>query len=290
MGISKQVLKAMRAENDYKALRGNFLSFGQQTINIDSQLLAEWLGDDAAGSLHLDDRTRHGKGHRVADKSLIETLFDVSYQTVDKSPYEGADFIIDLGKPIEKSFHESFDFVYSGGCLDNVFSPAEVIMNSSRLLRPGGRVMHYESGAGLVGAYTYLTAEWFLSYYAVNDFEDCKVYMLTQTTPGRARFDYDVDIFSYSHIFERTPDFSYFKAGQAMRGLWYLFVIAEKGPDSTCDRVPDQLQYLDEYSLDWRARANSYHNSPRALLEGIRGGVDESPYLSDHYEYLGSGF
>lgn len=55
----------------------------------------------------------------------------------------------------------SFDFLYKGGCLDNVFSPAYVLINSSRLLNNNGRVLHYESASRLLGAFTFVTSEWF---------------------------------------------------------------------------------------------------------------------------------
>lgn len=290
MGILKQALTAFLAENTYRKIEGDWLSFGRQTIGITKkklQLLCESVSID---NLDLDEDTRHGGGLYVSDRALIESLFSVSYKTVDKSPYEKADLVMDLSSPVEHKWHSSFDFVYSGGCLDNVFAPSELIKNSSRLLRPGGRVCHYESASRLLGAFSYLTAEWFLSYYAVNNFTDCQVYLLTQTTPSRDRLDYDVDVFHYSHLFTRNAQIDYFAAAKALPGIQYLLVLAEKGTDSTCDLVPDQLQYLDEKSVDWRERAQLYRSSPRPLIKGPSSKVIDLPFLSDHYTYCGSDF
>ena len=288
MGIPKQALTAFLAENTHRKIEGDWLSFGRQTVGVSKeklQLLCENLSVD---DLELDGDTRHGGGSHVSDRSLIESLFSVSYKTVDKSPYEKADVVTDLSTPIEKKWHSSFDFVYSGGCLDNVFAPSELIKNSSRLLRPGGRVVHYESASRLLGAFSYLTAEWFLSYYAVNNFADCQVYLLTQTTPSRNRFDYDVDVFHYSHLFTRNAQVDYFAAAQALPGIHYLLVLAEKGIDSTCDLIPDQLQYLDERSVDWRELAQLYRASPRPLIKGSTSKTIDLPFFSDHYSYCGS--
>ena len=153
--------------------------------------------------LSLDISTRHGAGNRYSDRSLIESLFPITYRTVDKSSYESADLVMDLSKPIPSGLESSFDFVYTGGCLDNVFSPADVLINSSRLLNDQGRVLPLNPHLGCLALFSYVTAEWFLSYYAANNFADCKVYLLSQTKPGVSRFDYDVHIFNYSHNF--TP-------------------------------------------------------------------------------------
>jgi len=290
MGISKQVVKALVAENGYSPIAGEWLSFGRQTVNVDSDVLIDICGDLSIHGMALDTETRHGAGHRVSDRALLEGLFPIRYSTVDKSPYEGADMVMDLSDPIDLEFYESYDFVFTGGCLDNVFSPAELIRNSSRFLRVGGRVMHFESASRLLGAFSYPTAEWFLSYYAVNDFVDCKVYLLVQSAPGRNRFDYDLDVFSYSHEFSRSGRIDYFRSACAGPGIQYLLVIAEKGSQSSNDLTPDQLQYLDENSQDWRIRAKSYERSGRPLLTGPVDAVVDRPFLSDHYTYMGSGF
>ena len=289
MGITKQVLKAILTENDYRQIEGQWLSFGRQTIGIEANQLQELCGISQR-ELAKDKDTRHGKDVHVADGDLIEKLLPIAYSTVDKSLYEGADLCVDLSYPIVEKYHEIFDFVYTGGCLDNVFAPSELVRNSSRLLRPGGRVLHYESASRLLGAFSYLTAEWFTSYYAVNNFADCQVYLLTQTSPGRSRFDYDVDVFRYSHRYTRSTQMDYFAAACALPGIHYLLVLAEKGSESTSELIPDQLQYLDAGSFDWRPKADSYQQSARPSLKGTTSKIIERPFLSDHYKYCGSDF
>lgn len=271
-------------------ITGKWLSFGRQTINIDESTLVSICGQSCVDKLLPDNSTRHGAGNRYSDSSLIETLFSVKYSTVDKSPYESANVVLDLSKPIPLEMTNSYDFLYTGGCLDNVFSPSDVLINSSRLLKPNGRVIHYESASRLLGAFSFVTAEWFLSYYAANKFLDCKVYLLSQTKPGLSRFDYNVHIFNYSHEFTRTENFDYFRAACALPGIQYLLVIAEKGPLSSCDVIPDQLQYLDANSVNWPVTANSFSLSKRPLLHSAHFETVDLPYLSDHYQYLGSCF
>ncbi|WP_186517596.1 hypothetical protein [Synechococcus sp. PROS-9-1] len=290
MGITKQVIKALIAEHSFRPISGNWLSFGSQTVNVDKSTLINICGQSCVDKLSLDTSTRHGAGSRYSDSSLIESLFSVSYKTVDKSAYESSNLVLDLSRPIPPELESSYDFLYTGGCLDNVFSPADVLINSSRLLNSNGRVLHYESASRLLGAFTFVTAEWFLSYYAANNFLDCKVYLLCQTKPGLSRFDYDVHIFNYSHEFTRSKNLDYFRSGCSLPGIQYLLVVAEKGPSSTCDVIPDQLQYLDSNSVDWPNIAKKYSYSKRPLLETSRTAQIELPFLSDHYTYLGSCF
>jgi len=290
MGITKQVVKALLAENNFKKISGDWLSFGRQTINISIHDLIDICGNADINGLPFDSSTRHGKGSRVSDSAFLEKIFDIQYQTADKSSYEGANIVIDLLQPVDSTLENRYDFIYTGGCLDNVFSPADLIKNSSKMLKVGGRVMHFECASGLLGAFTYLTAEWFMSYYAANNFADCKVYVLAQTKPGRNRFDYDTDIFNYSHEYTRSEDFDYFKSAQATCGIYYILTLAEKGLNSTSDKFPDQLQYIDNNSLDWQTKAAEYSSSKRPLLSTEQYYKVQAPYLSNHFSYRGSGF
>jgi hypothetical protein len=45
------------------------------------------------------------------------------------SPYEGAEIIHDLNRPVPDKLKESADFIVDGSTLDNVFDPAMVLRN-----------------------------------------------------------------------------------------------------------------------------------------------------------------
>jgi hypothetical protein len=142
-----------------------------------------------------------------------------------------------------------------------------------------------------MGSFLGFSAEWFYSYYAINKFDDCKVYVCHQTEPGLSRVVYDTHLFSYKPNFTRNLNHDYFKAATASAGMMYVMVVAEKSKKSTANLMPTQLQYLDENSLDWRIISNQYDKSDRTLLEtNFKTSNYNLPFLSDHYTYLGSKF
>ncbi len=294
MGITAQVIKALIHENQFKPIQGEFLSFGRQTVNISKEKLYKIcqsiLSPNQIDALEIDEVTRHSDGKKVLDKSLMEALFKINYQVVDKSDYENPTFILDLTSTIPDQLHGKYDFIFSGGTLDNVFNPAQLIINASKLLNSGGRILHFEAASRVIGAYSFVTPEWFYSYYAANDYIDVKVYLCHQSSPGINRFDYNLDIYNYSPSFSRVEDFNYFDASLTHPGIQYLLCIAEKGHNSSNEIIPHQLQYLDSYTVNWPAKERNYNQSLRPLLLPPSKNLQDLPYFSNHFTFLGSGF
>jgi len=282
-------------ENEFKPITGEFLSFGRQTVNISqeklSNLCSSLLSEDELTSLEIDEVTRHSAGKRVSDKALIEALFKVNYQTVDKSDYEEPSFVLDLTGPIPTHLIGKYDFIFSGGTLDNVFNPAQLIINGSKLLKKGGRILHFEAASSILGAYSFVTPEWFYSYYAVNNFTDVKVYLCHQADEGKNRFDYRLDIFNYKPSFSRLENFDHYRASLTHPGIQYLLCIAEKGDSSSDEVIPHQLQYLDNNAVNWPIKEELYSRNLRPLMTTKEKNDSVTlPYFSDHFTYLGSGF
>ncbi|MBT3489777.1 MAG: hypothetical protein HON68_09290 [Gammaproteobacteria bacterium] len=212
------------------------------------------------------------------------------YNVMDISDYEGANIIHDLNDPVPESLHSKFDFLYTGGCLDNVFNPVSLLVNSTNLLKEGGRIAHYETFQGLLGAYLMFSPEWFFSYYAINGFTDVKVYVCHHKDPNITRFDYSTDLYLWQPYFTRNDKFNYYDAAMNTRGIFYTMVIAEKGSSSTSNRMPVQLQYLDDNTVDWRKKYDTFKESDRGLLKGESESEYTLPFNSDHFLYLGSGY
>jgi hypothetical protein len=296
LGISAQVIKALVQENKFKPIEGEFLSFGRQTINVSKEKLYKLcesiLSPDQIDALEIDEVTRHSDGKKILDKSLMEALFKINYHTVDKSDYENPNLILDLTGTIPNQLHGKYDFIFSGGTLDNVFNPAQLIINASKLLNSkGGRILHFEAASRVIGAYSFVTPEWFYSYYAVNSYEDVKVYLAHQSSPGMNRFDYDLDIYNYTPSFSRARDFDYFNASRTHPGIQYLICIAEKGENSSDELIPHQLQYLDGNAINWCAKEEIFKQSLRPLLATTSNKiVIDLPYFSNHFTYQGSEF
>jgi hypothetical protein len=292
LGIVRQVNELFANEHAYKRMEGKFCCFGRQTVSINkdviNQIFTKYKLSQETSDLVIDTDTRHSN-ETITDYSFLN-LFDVSDPDfLDISDYEGANIICDLNTDVPKELEEKYDFVYTGGCHDNVFNPAQLLMNSTKLIKPGGRVAHYESFSGLIGAYTYLTPEWFYSYYAINNFSDCKVYVCHQTEQSESRFNYKTDIYLFNPYYNRNPDFNYFDAAVSAKGIMYIMVIAEKGSSSTHDKMPIQLQYLDSNTEDWRKQSQIFNSSERPLLKLNESSDNKKEiFCSDHYQYLGT--
>lgn len=291
MGIPMQVLKLLMREDSHRPIKGRFASVGVQTLNFSlSQASEEFPAIRAIQNdlVQADAVTRHGKGG-ATDRELLEGLFDIDYFTIDRSDYEGASIIADMTKPIEEDLREQFDFVYSGGSLDNVFDPKTMLVNCASLLRPGGRFLSYDVSQGIVGAYLRISPEWLYSFFAVNEWIDCQVFQLHQEEPGDSRFDYVTSMYRWKPTFERNPDFDYFSSSKSHPGIHYVTAIAEKGEESSTDKIPTQLQYLDSEATDWTQMEKIYDGSMRRppIAEG-------SPkrliFDSSHYEFIEANF
>lgn len=299
MGIPKQVVKLLQSENAYKQISGEALVCGRQTVLLDRESIEEIftpypnildnLLNQWKDPTNLDKSTRHGEGS-LRDDVFLKTFLNINYNCIDLSDYEGANIIFDLNNTVPKDLQSRFDFIYSGGCLDNIFNPVSLLTNISKMLKPGGRVVHYESFSGVMGTYLLFSPEWFFSYYAINNFSDCKVYVCHQTKPGVTRFGYFTNLFLYQPYFTRSLEPDYFKFAMASAGILYVLIIAEKGTESSEDKFPIQLQYLDEKCEDWRLASERFDMSPRPLISSIKTKETEvaKPFLSDHYHYLGS--
>lgn len=300
MGMPKQVIKLLKQEDKYKKFTGDAIFCGRQSVLADQKLMADIYSDtpnllcsileEWKNPHNQDKSTRHGTG-LIRDDIFLQTAFDLSYNCIDISDYEGANILFDLNYPIPSEMHSKYDLVFTGGCLDNVFNPVSLLINSTNLLKVGGRVVHYETFSGVMGSYLGFSPEWFYSYYAINNFLDCKVYVCHQTEAGLSRFNYDTNLFRYHPSFTRNPNPDYFKSAMASSGIMYVMVIAEKSENSTSNIMPSQIQYLDANSVDWRKASEKFDTNKRPYLSVKNRLSDYSlPFLSDHYNYLGSYF
>lgn len=211
----------------------------------------------------LDDLTQGARGRGyILDRSFFELFSPARVSVLDVSAYEGADILWDLNVPIPADLAGQFDFIYDGSCLDNIFDPAASMRNLSRLLKPGGRILHIEHGTMVHGEYLMFPPDWFYDYYVANRFADCKVYAAEFTSvygPFRVRSWNPVIVTE-----NQNPAHWRFKRP---RRNYFVVTIAEKGEDSTWDKSPVQAQYRStEEHQDYLRLAGKFKMSPRPWL------------------------
>ena len=258
MGLFSQLAVVLLREHRHRPITGDILSIGRQTIFLSPEqsvaLVEHELGAAAVRTTRLEtDTVTRGsrRGRFVTDRSFYSLFSDANYKCLDVSAYEGADLVADLCQPLPSSIDERFDFIIDGSTLDNVFDPAMAIRNLATLLKPGGRIFQTNHAARRHNVYVGFALSWFHDYYAINDFEDCQVYLAQYEEP---RTQNRWDFYHYAPMREENGLISYF--GQD--SYYYPWreamavVIAEKGPHSTWARTPIQFEYRSSIRFEER--------------------------------------
>jgi SAM-dependent methyltransferase len=239
MGIWKQMARFIIREAKYSPIRGAVLLIGRQTVHLTPDRFAELMRDEAVSvdpaiPLTLDTTTRNGAGRGfISDTYFFRAMGAASVTAIDVSDYEGADIVHNLDAPIPADLEGKFDFICNGSVLDNMFNPVMGLTNISRMLAPGGRVVHFEHASNAVNnAYLQFSPNWFFDYYAVNGYADCKTYVALFHDLGGPW-----DFYACLHHDKQEPRL-FSSSRFAMTA-----VIAESAAGSTWDRYPIQGQY-----------------------------------------------
>lgn len=245
MGLSITMAEMIVREHRHRPLRGNVITIGRQTLFFDAATalrILEICGMDVTGlapsSFELEDRTiqvDQGQGLITAD-SFLRTLGVPRILSLDHSDYEGAEIVHDLTRPLPDHLAGVADVLIDGSTLDNVWDPALALKNLSRMLRPGGRLVSINMGSNHFGPYTILTAPWLFDYFVVNAFVDVAVYVQVSQEHG----PYNVFAVDPHQIGTEPMEHVRNLASPYVQGL---YVIAEKGPETTWERTPIQQFY-----------------------------------------------
>ena len=296
MGLINIGAELLFHENKYKKISGNFLSIGKQLNTISYNhlvpILEKYEMDKKkfyqAYKKEKDSTTRHTLGN-IYDHTFYSCFADIKYRCADISSYEGADLIHDFSKPIPKIFYNKFDTIINFSSMDNMFDPVTFLRSTSQMLKNSGRIMHLEVAGHYPGAYLMYTPEYFFSYYANNNFKDCKVYLLvTKGCYNKNRFLNKFDIFLYSPYFTRSKSYDYSKACRTIPETMYVMIVAEKQKTSTSNKIPMQMQFLPKKHFDWRSKYKLFCKNKRPIMNFSKKQPYVLPYNSNHYKYIGS--
>jgi SAM-dependent methyltransferase len=179
MGITTHMFRAILREHKYAAYKDKGLLLGRQSIFFDEAKMKEIAYEENVPlkklKLKEDVETRSGGG--VLDFDLFNSFTDMNVEALDVTDYEGANIIHDMNKPIPSHLHNQFDFLYNGSCMDNLFNPSQFLQNCTNLLKPGGRFISIEHGSSFPGGYLFYSPDWFLDFFALNNFKDAVVFV-----------------------------------------------------------------------------------------------------------------
>jgi len=253
MGLGPPFVDTLVRERAYRPLHGKVILIGRQTIYLPLARILALLREHGLdvrgiveGDIEIDRNTLNRApefvdAELISDRALFRLLGAPNISALDHSDYEGADIIHDLTRPIPSDLRASADFIVDGSTLDNVFDPAAVIRNFAEMLRPGGRLLMTNTYSNHAEPYNMLPPLWFLDYFVVNGFADCKVYILVQSDPWNI-FTIDIDA-----LLDPSRGVSAVVSPHWMAS----HVLAETGERSTSHVNAVQQQYRSEE--DWAA-------------------------------------
>ena len=283
MGLSQTEAEFLLAEHRYQPITGTLLTISRQTVGMTPDYARRLVTSTGVlvrpeATVSLDDKTL---GHPmtganfISDDSFYALFTAAKLSILDVSDYEGADVIHDMNLPIGPELENRFDFVLCGSCLDNIFDPVTSMRNLARLVKPGGRIFLFEWGNSYATAYLRYTPEWFLDFFAVNDFADAKSYLLHYpNVDGMERFSGGtiIDMYHYDPLVSEGGAVRYEPSHPQSPCITMNFVVAEKGPDSTWDRTPIQVAHrlTEAEQRPYIEAAARYQQSPRPLFRRTR--------------------
>jgi hypothetical protein len=261
MGIAPYVAEAIIREHQFKPITGTVLLLGRQTMFFSPEDALKMmrvhrvdLPTISPDEIEIDRQTlRSGEGPFILDEAFFRLLGVPKIRALDHSDYEGADIIHDLNHPLPDHLEGIADFILDGSTLDNLFNPAQGLMNIARMLKPGGRLIGVNMGSSHRTAYSVFTPYWFLDYFAINDFVDCRIYPTLHSMGGLQVLSLD----PLARIGQTLP--TNLETG--------TLIFAEKGAHSTWDRTPDQRHYAsDETHAAYQAAGRRFKESSRPHL------------------------
>jgi hypothetical protein len=279
-----------------------FMLGGRQTIflkNHEIETILKKYQKDHNGLDSKPDQATLRSRSNISDTSLFQGLFGLKPESIDATQYEGASLIADLNvfpqimhhntQNLESVSFNKFDYVYDGGCLDNVFSPSNALFNFVSFLKPGGRIINWVAGTNWPGVMCAITPEWLLGFYVANNFANIRVYTFSVVDDDSTFPNSTVNVFRYSPIYSRHDDWNPHKAAMGNSSHPVFTIGFADFPEQKLKEfvMPMNIHYINGQYADWR---NSYVESPNLPFEFDSKNLMkyDLPLLSDHYSYIGT--
>ena len=148
MGIASFVIDILNWENGLRPFHGSVLTLGVQSISG----RPEGHGDD------------------------IDFFKKLGFDTVkrmDISAYEGAEIVFDLNHPDPPAeCLGAYDCIVDGGTLEHVFNVPNAFNNIFKMLKVGGRVLHFVASNGYIDHGFYMFSPILLDkFYKANKYD-----------------------------------------------------------------------------------------------------------------------
>ena len=257
--ILPTIAKMLVQEHRYRAITGRVLCLGPQLVPMHQGEVDALFQETPAGKARaLAEWREAGADTATVSDEYFFHKFPISrLDSLDVVEGFGGTIIHDLNMPLPEMHHEQFDFILDGGTFDHLVQIGTAFQSVIQMLKPGGRVFHYNAASGYIGAaYVSFGPDLFYDYYVVNRFADCRIHLLRGTGPEAP------DPFFVFYL----PDARTKQLNSAMHQM--VVCLAEKAADSTCDVFPVEYTYRNrEMGEEFeRQRSRMIKESKRPML------------------------
>ena len=252
--ILRAIAKLLIQEHRHRPITGRVLQLGPQTMPMTPPEVDALFTEDPLA------RSRFARPVTQSDCATDEYFwknFPIdSLESLDVMAGFGGSIIHDLNHPVPTVLQERFDFILDGGTFDHLLNVGVAFQSVARMLKPGGRVFHYNAASNYIGtAYMMFGPDLFFDYYVANAFADCQVYVARAAGP-------EWELFFVKG--GRSKDLNSCKNQM-------VIALAEKAGDSTWERFPIEHAYRGTQLRDEYARLGArVQESTRPLFTGDR--------------------
>jgi SAM-dependent methyltransferase len=111
------------------------------------------------------------------ERLLIDYFGASSVDSIDNSSFEKASVIHDLNRPVPSELCRLYDTVIDAGTSEHIYDVTEALKNCSRLLKPGGQIIHIVPANNFCGhGFWQFSPELFFSLYK-DCYENTEVFL-----------------------------------------------------------------------------------------------------------------
>ena len=162
-----------------KRFGGDLLTLGRQEIVAKAEQIFRQA--DRVG-YRIDKSSAESHSDPLSDEAFFHMLGFSSVSSLDANDYEAATFIHDLNQEeVPKELEERFDVVLDRGTSEHVFHLPNLLNTVGRLVRPGGRVIHFVPSSNHIDHGFYMfSPTLFFDYYTANGFEIPTLWLVVQ--------------------------------------------------------------------------------------------------------------
>lgn len=200
MGLTAPSLKLILLLSKKYDFKGPLLTFGNQDIYADIEMIKKWLKEYKLPylsskknykSTSLDLKQINSESENfIHAKTFFEQIGikEKDYYDVDKFDFDQPKIIHDLEKPFNKKYNNFFNLIIDSGTLEHIFDIKSVMANTVKITKIGGYVLQIIPANNYLNHGFYqLSPTFFYDFYTANGFKIIESY-ITESRPTSTRF------------------------------------------------------------------------------------------------------